>query len=43
LDASSSSGGDSQIGLDINDPGADSPRIIIHGLDNISASDIFFF
>jgi Ca2+-binding RTX toxin-like protein len=43
LDASSSSGGDSQIGLNINDPGADSPRIIIHGLDNIHASDFFFF
>jgi Ca2+-binding RTX toxin-like protein len=43
LDASSSSGGDSQIGLNHNDPGADSPRIIIHGLDNIHASDFFFF
>jgi Ca2+-binding RTX toxin-like protein len=42
-DAASSSGGDTQIGLNHNDPGADSPRIIIHGLDNIHASDFFFF
>ena len=42
-DAASSSGGDTQIGLNHNDPGADSPRIIIHGLDQLLASDFFFF
>ena len=42
-DAASSSGGDTQIGLNHNDPGADSPRIIIHGLDQLHASDFFFF
>ena len=42
-DAASSSGGDTTIGLNHNDPGADSPRIIIHGLDQLHASDFFFF
>jgi serralysin len=43
LDDSNASGGDTQIGLNINDPGADSPRIIIHGLDHLHANDFFFF
>lgn len=42
-DFASSSGGDTQISLNLNDPGADSPRIIIHGLDQLHASDFFFF
>jgi len=42
-DFASSSGGDTQISLNLNDPGADSPRIIINGLDQLHASDFFFF
>ena len=38
---SSSSGGDSAI--DLSGTGADSPRIILLGLDNVVASDIVLF
>jgi hypothetical protein len=42
-DAAHSSGGDTTIGLKRSDPGADSPSIVIHGLDQLHASDFILF
>ena len=42
-DAAHSSGGDTELSLNHNDIGADRPTVVIHGLDQLHASDFFFF